>query len=171
MTIADFPLLNASLNALSAVLLITGYCFIRAGKWSLHGISMSLALVASSIFLTCYLIFHAEIGSIHFTDPRPIRYFYYILLLTHVVLAFVSVPFIFGTVIPALRIRFDKHRRIARVTLPIWLYVSITGVLVYLLNYQFFPSTEIQTKLHRPSVQTLQLRTQNSESLAYRVTR
>lgn len=149
MTIADFPALNATLNGVSTFLLFGGWLFIRAGQRTAHIVCMVLALITSAAFLSCYLIFHATYGSIHFTDPHPIRYFYYVLLFTHVLLAFVSLPLIIMTVVPAIQSRFDRHKRIARRTLPIWLYVSITGVIVYLMNYQWYPSQEIETKLRK----------------------
>lgn len=148
LSLADLPAFNATLNAISAILLITGWWLIRSGRWKAHLTVMLTALLTSSIFLTSYLIFHAHIGSIRFTDPRPIRYVYYVLLLTHVLLAFLVLPLILITLSRAARRRFSLHRKIARWTLPIWLYVSVTGVLVYFMNYQWFPSKEIETKLH-----------------------
>ncbi|HEV7515936.1 MAG TPA: DUF420 domain-containing protein [Thermoanaerobaculia bacterium] len=135
-TIQQLPAINASLNALSAVLLVVGYLFIRARRWQAHRNVMVAALVSSTLFLTCYLIYHAHIGSKHFPGTGTARTVYLSILLTHTVLA-ATVPFLAGiTVYNAFRRRFGKHRRIARWTLPIWLYVSVTGVVVYWMLYQ-----------------------------------
>jgi uncharacterized membrane protein YozB (DUF420 family) len=136
LAIHDLPALNASLNALSAVLLVIGYLLIRARRWQAHRNVMVAALVSSTLFLTSYLIYHAHVGSKHFPGTGPARTLYLSILLTHTVLA-ATVPFLAGiTVYNAFRRRFVKHRRIARWTLPIWLYVSVTGVVVYWMLYQ-----------------------------------
>ncbi len=148
MTLADYPPLNASLNALSTVFISAGWLCIRAERKLAHIVCMSVAIVTSSAFLTCYLIFHYSIrGSIRFTDHSAARPIYFVLLITHIMLAFTTVPLVICTVIPALRARWLAHRRIARYTMPIWLYVSVTGVIVYFMLYQWFPSDEIKTKL------------------------
>lgn len=148
MQLADFPPLNASLNALSTVFITAGWLFIRAERKVAHAVCMSVAVVTSSAFLTCYLIYHFSIrGSIRFTDTSIARPIYYVLLLTHVLLAFTTLPLVIATVIPAVRARWAAHRRIARWTMPIWLYVSVTGVIVYFMLYKWFPSDEIKTKL------------------------
>ncbi len=152
MTVADFPALNAFLNALSLVLLVAGYVCIRLGNWRAHVACMISALLSSAAFLACYLVFHATYGSVRFTEPGNVRYVYFALLIPHVILAIVVLPFIVLTVVQPLRRRWDQHRRIARWTLPIWLYVSITGVLVYFMNYVWYPSTEIETKLGKSPV-------------------
>jgi putative membrane protein len=136
LTLQDLPALNASLNALSAVLLVLGYLLIRARRWQAHRNVMVAALVSSTLFLTSYLIYHAHVGSKHFPGTGAARTLYFAILLTHTVLA-ATVPFLAGiTVYNAFRRRFVKHRRIARWTLPIWLYVSATGVVVYWMLYQ-----------------------------------
>ncbi len=152
MTVADFPALNAILNASSLVLLTVGFLCIALGNWRAHAACMISALVSSAAFLTFYLIFHATYGSVRFTEPGPARLVYFPLLLSHVLLAIIVLPFIILTVVQPLRRRWDQHRRIARWTLPVWLYVSITGVLVYFMNYVWFPSKEIETKLGKPPV-------------------
>ncbi len=139
----DLPLVNALLNTTTAVLLVTGYRFIRRGNVPAHRRCMGAAVAVSAVFLASYLTYHAEVGSIRFTEtgwPRPL---YFTVLLTHTVLAAAVVPLVLVTLVRALRARFDRHRRIARWTLPIWLYVSVTGVVVYLMLYVLFPSAEI----------------------------
>ncbi|CAN5198260.1 DUF420 domain-containing protein [soil metagenome] len=141
MTLSDLPALNASLNATATVLLVTGYVFIRRRMIRAHATTMVLALATSAVFLTGYLIYHFNVEAVKkFPDGYgAVRYAYYAMLLTHVVLAIVNLPMIILTVIPAARRRFDQHRRIARWTFPIWLYVSVTGVLVYFSLYHWFP--------------------------------
>ncbi|MEP7008916.1 MAG: DUF420 domain-containing protein [Acidobacteriota bacterium] len=132
----DLPALNAILNSLSTVLLITGWFLIRNRKVAAHRAVMITALVTSSLFLTSYLIYHAQVGSVPFQGRGPIRTLYFAILITHTILA-ATVPFLAGiTVWRAYKKRFDRHRAIARWTLPIWLYVSATGVIVYLMLYQ-----------------------------------
>jgi putative membrane protein len=134
--IQDLPALNATLNALSAVLLLTGYGFIRMRRPIAHRNVMIAALVSSAFFLTSYLIYHAHVGSKHFPGTGVARPIYFTILITHTILA-AAVPFLAGiTVWRAWRRRFDRHVRIARWTLPIWLYVSVTGVVVYWMLYQ-----------------------------------
>lgn len=135
-TIQQLPAVNASLNALSTLLLITGYLLIRARRFKAHRNVMVAALVSSTLFLVCYLVYHAHIGSKHFPGTGTARTVYLTILLTHTVLA-ATVPFLAGvTVYRAFRQRYADHRRIARWTLPIWLYVSVTGVVVYWMLYQ-----------------------------------
>lgn len=132
----DLPALNAVLNSVSTVLLITGWFLIRNRKVAAHRAVMITALVTSSLFLTSYLIYHAQVGSVPFQGQGPIRTVYFAILITHTILA-ATVPFLAGiTVWRAYKKRFDRHRAIARWTLPIWLYVSATGVIVYLMLYQ-----------------------------------
>lgn len=138
MTISDLPALNASLNAFSAIFIGTGWYLIRRGHWRRHIACMITAIVSSTIFLASYLTYHYHHGATHFTAPGLVRLIYYVILLTHVLLAFLVLPLVIVTVVPALRRRWDKHRRIGRWTMPIWLYVSVTGVLVYLMLYQWF---------------------------------
>jgi uncharacterized membrane protein YozB (DUF420 family) len=136
MSVTDLPALNATLNAISFVFLVTGYVFIRKGQWQRHRACMIGALVMSGLFLTSYVIYHLQVGSVPFRKTGWIRTVYFAVLIPHVILAAAIVPLILVTVSRALSRRFDKHRRIARWTLPLWLYVSITGVVVYLMLYQ-----------------------------------
>lgn len=147
----DLPAVNATLNSCSTVLLILGWCFIRSGRRKAHIGCMISALVVSAAFLATYLTYHAKLhqfagdASIRFTHQGPIRSVYFFILITHVVLAAIILPLVFATVIPAVRRRFERHKKIARWTLPLWLYVSITGVLVYLMLYQWFPSEMLKS--------------------------
>ena len=132
------PHVNATLNALAATLLVMGWVFIRNKQITAHRNCMLLAVVVSAAFLTCYLIYHFQVGTVKFPVYGFIRYVYLTILFTHTVLA-AAVPFLVGiTLYRAARRQFDKHRRIARWTLPIWLYVSVTGVIVYLMLYQMY---------------------------------
>jgi uncharacterized membrane protein YozB (DUF420 family) len=135
-TLSDLPALNAFLNASAAILLVIGYSLIRAGRIRQHRAVMIAACVVSTMFLTSYLIYHANIGSKPFQGRGPIRIIYFIILLTHVVLAAAVVPLALITLSRGLRARFDRHVAIARWTFPIWLYVSVTGVIVYLMLYR-----------------------------------
>lgn len=129
------PTLNAILNGTAAVLLVWGYKLIRAGRKRTHRNVMIAAFAVSTLFLISYLIYHAQAGTVRFQKTGPIRTVYLTILLTHTVLA-AAVPFLAViTLVRGLRARFDKHRRIARWTLPIWLYVSVTGVVVYWMLY------------------------------------
>lgn len=130
------PALNATLNATSAVLLLAGYALIRQGRWKQHRAVMIAALCTSTLFLVSYLVYHAHIGSKRFPGTGTIRIIYLSILFTHTVLAAAIVPLVLVTVSRALRARFDRHRTIARWTLPIWLYVSVTGVIVYWMLYR-----------------------------------
>lgn len=134
----DLPALNATLNTVASVLLVSGWICIKADKKSAHIALMVLALLVSAAFLTSYLIYHYHIGHVAFQGKGFIRPVYFTILITHVVLAIVNVPLIIMTVVPALRRRFDRHKRIARWTLPSWLYVSVTGVLVYFMCYHWY---------------------------------
>lgn len=136
MTVADLPALNATLNAISFVLLVTGYGFIRRKQWRRHRACMIAALVMSALFLISYVIYHAQVGSVPFRKTGWIRTVYFAVLIPHVILAAVMVVPIIITASRGLSAKYDKHRRIARWTLPIWLYVSITGVIVYVMLYQ-----------------------------------
>ena len=138
MTVQDLPVVNATLNATATVLLLLGFTFIKAGLKKAHIITMCTALVVSAAFLTCYLVYHYYVGHVKFAGTGFVQTFYYVLLLTHVVLAVVSLPMIIMTVIPAIGQRFDRHKRMARWTFPVWLYVSVTGVIVYLMCYQWW---------------------------------
>ncbi len=130
------PSLNAGLNATSAMLLLAGWLLIRAGRREAHRWAMVAALTCSTLFLASYLYYHYQVGSVRFTGTGPIRTVYFGILLTHTVLAVTIVPLVGMTLTRALRERFDAHRRIARITLPIWAYVSVTGVIVYWMLYR-----------------------------------
>jgi uncharacterized membrane protein YozB (DUF420 family) len=136
LSIADLPALNATLNAISAILLTTGYILIRQRRIAAHRLCMLAAFVTSTLFLTSYLVYHAHIGSRPFAGHGAIRYVYFTILITHVVLAATIVPMVLITLSRALKRRFPRHKAIARWTLPLWLYVSVTGVIVYLMLYQ-----------------------------------
>ena len=136
MSLSDLPALNATLNAISAVLLVTGYAFIRRGQVRRHRAAMISACIVSALFRTSYLISHAHAGSRPFTGHGPIRIVYFTILLTHVVLAAAVPPLAIITLSRGLRARFARHVAIARWTLPIWMYVSVTGVIVYLMLYR-----------------------------------
>ena len=136
MTVTDLPALNATLNAISFVFLVTGYVFIRRGQWQRHRLCMIGALVMSALFLTSYVIYHLNVGSVPFKGTGWIRTLYFAVLIPHVILAAAIVPLVMITVSRALSKRFDRHRAVARWTLPLWMYVSITGVIVYLMLYQ-----------------------------------
>ena len=142
MTVHDLPAVNASLNALSAVFLTAGYVFIRRKNKAAHRNCMVAALVTSIVFLACYLTYHFNVQTVtRFRDPAWFRPFYLVILLTHTVLAMVIVPLILMTLYRAWRQNFEAHKRIARWTWPLWMYVSVTGVLVYWLLYVKFPQT------------------------------
>ena len=136
MTIHDLPAVNATLNAISGVLLSAGYLLIRARRIEQHRRCMIAAFTASSLFLVSYVVYHAEVGSVRFTRQGFVRPLYFSILITHVTLAAAVLPLAFLTLSRGLQARYPKHRAIARWTLPIWLYVSVTGVLVYVLLYQ-----------------------------------
>jgi uncharacterized membrane protein YozB (DUF420 family) len=135
-TIADLPAVNATLNAIAAVLLVIGYRLIRLGRREQHRRVMLAAFATSALFLVSYVVYHANAGSRAFTGQGAIRVVYFAILSTHVVLAAAILPLALVTLNYALRQRFERHVPIARWTLPIWLYVSVTGVLVYLMLYQ-----------------------------------
>jgi len=141
MTAADLPPINASLNALATVFIIGGLAFIKSERKTAHIACMVAALVSSTAFLTCYLIYHfAKAGVVtKFTHPGWPKTLYYIILGTHTPLAVAVLPFIIVAVIRALQARYAEHRKWARIAAPIWLYVSITGVLVYFMLYVWFP--------------------------------
>ena len=145
MSIYDLPAVNASLNGLSACFLAAGFVFIRQKKIAAHRNCMISAFCISVVFLGCYLTYHTWLavvlhrGPTRFLNPLWFRPIYLTILLTHTVLAIVIVPLILITLSRALRQKFDRHKKIARWTWPLWMYVSITGVVVYLLLYQIFP--------------------------------
>jgi len=130
--------LNADLNATSAILLSTGYIMIRRGRILAHKFCMGLAFASSTVFLVSYVLYHAKVGSVPFRGQGWIRPVYFTLLASHTVLAAAIVPLAVITLSRALREQFDRHKRIARWTLPLWLYVSVTGVVVYFLLYHLY---------------------------------
>ena len=134
--------LNASLNGASAVLLAGGYAAIRSGKIAVHKAFMTAAFCVSSAFLASYLVYHYRVGHVAFQGQGWVRPLYFVLLLTHTILAVVIVPMILVTLRRAWLERFDRHRIIARWTLPLWFYVSVTGVVVYLMLYQIYRPAE-----------------------------
>jgi uncharacterized membrane protein YozB (DUF420 family) len=136
MAIADLPALNATLNAVAATLLLAGYALIRRGHVRQHHRVMIAAFATSTLFLISYLIYHAHAGSRPFPRHGPIRTVYFVILITHIVLAALVPPLALITLTLGFRARFDRHVALARWTLPIWLYVSVTGVLVYVMLYQ-----------------------------------
>jgi uncharacterized membrane protein YozB (DUF420 family) len=135
-TVRDLPTLNAALNATSAVLLVAGWLLIRRGRREAHRRAMLAAVACSGLFLVSYLVYHAQVGSVRFQGQGTIRTVYFAILLTHTVLAAAILPLVLVTLVRALQQRFDRHRRIARVTFPLWLYVSVTGVVIYVMLYR-----------------------------------
>jgi uncharacterized membrane protein YozB (DUF420 family) len=135
-TVHDLPAVNATLNGLSGLLLIVGYALIRARKIELHRKVMITAFATSSLFLVCYIVYHAQVGSVRFVRHGFVRPLYFTILITHVTLAALVLPMAIVTLSRGLAARYQRHRAIARWTFPIWLYVSVTGVLVYVLLYQ-----------------------------------
>jgi putative membrane protein len=135
--------LNASLNGVSAVLLACGYAAIRSGKIAVHKAFMISAFAVSSVFLVSYLVYHYRVGHVAFQGQGWIRPVYFVLLTTHTTLAVVIVPMILVTLRRAWLERFDRHRVIARWTLPLWFYVSVTGVIVYLMVYQIYAPGQV----------------------------
>lgn len=136
MSVTDLPTLNAALNATCAVLLVTGWILIKRGRIRQHRAVMIAAVCTSALFLVSYLVYHAQVGSVRFTGQGAIRTVYFTVLLTHTILAAAIVPMVLVTFSRGLAGKYDRHRRIARWTMPIWLYVSITGVIVYVMLYR-----------------------------------
>src|SRR5438067_498218 len=133
-----FPTINATLNGTSAVLLVTAHSMIKRGRVATHRGLMLAAVTTSSLFLISYLYYHAHVGSVHFQGQGWSRPLYFTILISHTILAAAIVPMVIITLSRALRERFDRHRAIARWTYPIWLYVSITGVVIYFMLYHLF---------------------------------
>ena len=131
----SLPTLNALLNATSAVLLTVGYTLVRRGRIDAHRRCMLAACGTSALFLISYVIYHLNVGSVPFTGQGAVRGFYFVVLISHIILAALIGPLAIITLAHALRERFDRHRRIARWTLPLWLYVSVTGIIVYVMLY------------------------------------
>ncbi|MEI9962328.1 MAG: DUF420 domain-containing protein [Limisphaerales bacterium] len=140
MTVHDLPAVNATLNSLSAIFLTLGFVFIKRGNKIAHRNCMIAAFTTSVIFLACYLTYHFTVKTVtHFIEPAWFRPIYLTILLTHTILAVIIVPMILMTLNRARLQRFELHKKIARWTWPLWMYVSVTGVVVYLLLYQIFP--------------------------------
>jgi putative membrane protein len=135
-SVQNLPVINATLNAVSAVLLSAGYWFIRRNEIRPHRLCMLGAFSVSCLFLASYLVYHYHVGSVPFTAEGWIRTVYFIILITHIVLAAVILPLALITLSNALKEKFDRHRKIARWTFPLWLYVSVTGIVVYWMLYQ-----------------------------------
>jgi uncharacterized membrane protein YozB (DUF420 family) len=133
--LSALPAVNATLNGTSGIFLVAGYSFIRRGKMFPHKVCMLSAFCCSALFLACYVYFHLHAGIIRFGGQGWIRPVYFTLLTTHTILAVVIVPLVLITLSRALREKFDRHRAIARWTFPLWLYVSVTGVIIYWLLY------------------------------------
>ena len=138
MQITDLPAVNATLNGISAVLLMIGYVLVRQRRLEQHRRVMIAAFSTSVLFLICYVIYHANVGSKRFTGQGAVRSVYFFILITHIVLAALVPPMAIVTLVRGLRERYDAHRRLARWTLPIWLYVSVTGVIVYVMLYRMY---------------------------------
>ena len=138
LTISDLPALNATLNGIAAILLVTGYLFIKQGRRRQHQWCMLGALTTSALFLVSYVTYHLHAGSRPFPGQGPIRVVYFAILITHVNLAAVIVPLALLTAVRGLKSQFEKHVRIARWTFPVWLYVSVTGVVIYLMLYEIY---------------------------------
>jgi uncharacterized membrane protein YozB (DUF420 family) len=136
--ISDLPALNATLNGIAAMLLVSGYLLIKRGRQQQHQWCMIGALATSALFLISYVTYHLNAGSRPFQGQGAIRPVYFAILITHVVLAAIIVPLALVTATRGLRAQFDRHVRIARWTFPIWLYVSVTGVVIYLMLYQLY---------------------------------
>jgi len=136
LSLRDLPTLNAALNGSATVLLVTGWLLVRSGRREAHRRVMLGALACSALFLASYLVYHFQVGSVRFPGTGAVRTVYLLILLTHTVLAAILPVLVAITLVRALRRRFDRHRGIARWTLPIWLYVSVTGVVVYWMLYR-----------------------------------
>lgn len=142
--LADVPALNATLNGLAALFLLLGFRAVRRGDIERHRRWMLAAAATSTVFLVSYVSYHLRVGSVRFTGQGPVRSLYFAILLSHTILAVVIVPLVVRTLYLGLRRRDDRHRRIARWTLPVWLYVSVTGVVVYWMLYRLYPPGAIR---------------------------
>lgn len=142
--LADLPTVNAALNATSAVFLLIAYRRIRRLEIESHRRWMLATAAVSAVFLISYLTYHAQVGSVRFTGQGPVRALYFTILISHTLLAIANVPLVLRTLYLGLKRRDDRHRRIARWTFPIWLYVSVTGVVVYVMLYHLYPPGEIR---------------------------
>ncbi len=142
MAISDLPALNATLNFISTIFIATGWYMSRRGLWRQHIACMIAAITTSALFLVSYVTYHYARGgqSTQFTGQGIVRPIYFAILISHILLAFIILPLVIATVVPVFRRRWEKHKRLGRWTMPIWLYVSVTGVLVYLMLYRWFPA-------------------------------
>ena len=141
----NFPAINATLNGTSAVLIVTGRGLIKRGRIAAHRTCMIAAVVSSSLFLVSYIYYHAHAGVIRFQGQGLVRPVYFSILITHTILAAIIVPLVIITLARAWRGTFDRHRAIARWTFPVWLYVSITGVVIYVLLYHLYAAGSLVT--------------------------
>ena len=146
MGISDLPALNATLNATSAVLLLLAYRAIRRHDIERHRRLMLAAAATSAIFLVSYLTYHAHVGSVRFMGQGAVRTLYFAILITHTILAAAIVPLVLRTLYLGLKRRDERHRRLARWTFPLWLYVSVTGVVIYAMLYHLYPPGEIRIR-------------------------
>jgi putative membrane protein len=151
-SVYDLPGLNALLNAASTVLLLAGYSFIRRRRILLHKICMLSAVACSAAFLASYITFHVRVGVVHFTAHGPIRPVYFAILASHTILAVTIVPLVIVTLTFAFRARFARHKAIAHWTLPLWLYVSITGVIIYWLLFRLYAPTAASMTPHASAI-------------------
>jgi putative membrane protein len=142
--ISDLPSVNATLNAASAVLLLFAYAAIRRHEIERHKRLMLAAAATSAVFLVCYIVYHAHVGSVRFTGQGPVRKVYFTILISHTILAVTIVPLVLRTLYLGLKRRDDRHRRLARWTFPLWLYVSVTGVIIYAMLYHLYPPGAIR---------------------------
>ncbi len=138
-SISDLPAINAALNALSTIFISAGWFWIRRNAWQRHVPCMIAAIVCSTLFLVGYITYHVHVGEKSSGYTGWTAAIYFPLLISHILLAFVTLPLVIVTLVPVFRRRWDRHRRLGRWTMPIWLYVSVTGVLVYLMLYKWFP--------------------------------
>ncbi len=142
MNVNGLPVVNASLNGLATIFIIAGLIAIKGGAKAIHRFCMAAAIVVSAAFLTCYLIYHFNVVAVtHFAHEGWPRKIYFFILLTHIPLAIAVLPLVAMTVLPAVKGDYEAHKRWAKVTAPVWLYVSITGVLVYMMLYVWYPSS------------------------------
>src|SRR4029077_17246429 len=139
MQISDLPAINASLNFVSTIFISAGWFWIRREIWQRHVPCMIIAILSSTLFLVGYITYHVHVGEKSSGYTGWIALIYFPILATHVLLAFVTLPLVILTLIPVFQRRWNRHKRIVRWTIPIWLYVSVTGVFVYLMLYKWFP--------------------------------
>lgn len=156
-SVEQLPTVNASLNALAAVLLVVGWLLIKARREQAHKWAMLSAFAVSIVFLVCYLVYHFQVGSVRFQGPPGVRSVYLAILLTHIVLAAAVPVLAVITIYYGLRDRRAAHRRIARWTFPIWLYVSITGVVIYVMLYHLYPPLQEGAIIKDVPVTTVQV--------------